>query len=152
MKRLFLALVIVLCFASFLFAQTDYIELMRKNVAAEKTAIITDAMNFTEEESEIFWPIYREYDFERDKIDDQRIALIKDYAANFEVITDEKADEISKRSFKNREQALKLEKKYYEKMAKALSPRTASRFFQLDAQINSLISLQVSSELPLIEH
>jgi hypothetical protein len=37
-------------------------------------------------------------------------------------------------------------------MAKALSPKTAARFFQLDNQLNSLITLQITSNLPLIEH
>jgi hypothetical protein len=37
-------------------------------------------------------------------------------------------------------------------MAKALTPRTAARFIQLDNQINSLITLQLTSQLPLIEH
>ena len=151
MKHIIPILIIVLSFGM-LSAQDDYIELLRKDVTAEKTAVITEIMVFTDSESKIFWPLYREYDFERSKIDDQRLALITDYAEHFENVTDEKADEITKRSFKYRQQLVRLEKKYYKKMAKALSPKTAARFFQLDNQLNSLITLQITSNLPLIEH
>jgi len=150
MKNIISLLILVLCFS--LVAQDDYIELLRKDVTSEKTAVITEIMAFTDSESKIFWPLYREYDFERSKIDDQRLALITDYAEHFENVTDEKADEITKKSFKYRQQLVKLEKKYYKKMAKALSPKTAARFFQLDNQLNSLITLQITSNLPLIEH
>ena len=151
MKHIIPILIFVLAFGT-LSAQDDYIELLRKDVTAEKTAVITEIMAFTDAESAIFWPLYREYDFERSKIDDQRLALIKDYADHFENVPDEKADEITKRSFKYRQQLVKLEQKYYKKMAKALSPKTAARFFQLDTQLNALITLQFTSNLPLIEH
>jgi hypothetical protein len=150
MKNIISLLILVLCFS--LFAQDDYIQLLRKDVTAEKTVIITETMEFTDAESALFWPIYREYDFERSKIDDQRIALIKDYAEHFEDISNEKADQITKQSFKYRQQLVKLEQKYYKKMAKELSPKTAARFFQLDTQINALVTLQFTSNLPLIEH
>lgn len=151
MKHIIVILIFVLSFGT-LVAQDDFIELLRKDVTAEKTAVITEIMAFTDSESKIFWPLYREYDFERSKIDDQRMALIKDYAEHFENITDEKADEITRRSFKYRQQLVKLEQKYYKKLAKALSAKTAARFFQLDNQLNSLITLQITSNLPLIEH
>ena len=151
MKCIIPILIFVFCTGS-LTAQDDFLELLRKDVTSEKTAVITEVMEFTDSESTIFWPLYREYDFERSKIDDQRLALIKDYAEHFENVTDEKADDISKRSFKYRQQLVRLEKKYYKKMAKVLSPKTAARFFQLDNQLNSLVTLQITSQLPLIEH
>jgi hypothetical protein len=41
---------------------TAYAELLRSDVRAEKVAIITEVMDFTEAEDAAFWPIYREYD------------------------------------------------------------------------------------------
>ena len=39
-----------------------YAELLRSDVRAQKVAIITEVMGFTEAEDTAFWPIYREYD------------------------------------------------------------------------------------------
>ena len=41
---------------------TAYAELLRSDVRAQKIAILTEVMGFTEAEDKAFWPIYREYD------------------------------------------------------------------------------------------
>ena len=69
-----------------------YAELLRSDVRAEKVAIITEVMGFTEAEDAAFWPIYREYDAEMAKLGDERVALIADYAKNYDQMTDAVAD------------------------------------------------------------
>ena len=39
---------------------------------AQKVAIITEVMGFTEAEDAAFWPIYREYDVEMARLGDER--------------------------------------------------------------------------------
>ena len=132
-------------------AMTGYIEMLKSDLKTQKVAVVTANMMMTEAEGEIFWPLYREWDAEVSKIMDARISLIRDYAENYDGITDEKADEIVKADFKLDDKRLKLEQKYYKKMAKALSPKIAARFFQIDNAITLLLRLQVASELPLVE-
>ena len=71
---------------------TAYAELLRSDVRAEKVAILTEVMGFTEAEDAAFWPIYREYDGEMAKLGDQRLALITDYANEYATLTDAAAD------------------------------------------------------------
>ena len=61
-----------------------YIELLRSDLRSQKIAIITEVMQFTEDEDTKFWPVYREYETELAKLNDERLALIKDYAANYD--------------------------------------------------------------------
>ena len=61
---------------------------------------LTEAMALDEGQSEPFWQIYRDYDYELSSIVDQRIALIKDYAENWENMTQDKAAEIMKRTIR----------------------------------------------------
>jgi len=133
-----------------LFAQDDFIELLRQDLKTQKVAIITETMNFNEEESNAFWPVYREYDFEATKLADERIAIIKDYADNYEKMTDAKAKELIERSMKNEENRLKLRKKYFKEFLKVLPAIKAARFAQVDNQISLLLNLQIASELPLV--
>ena len=155
MKRAFIltfALAAVLATSVAADATMDgYIEMLKSDLRTQKVAVITEAMEMTAEEGELFWPIYREFDAEVAKIMDARIELIKDYAANYEALTDEKADEIVKADFKLDDKRLKLEQKYYKKMAKAMSPKLAARFFQIDNAITLLVRLQVAAEMPLVE-
>ena len=62
-------------FCSLTFAQEQNIELGRSNFKAKKIAVITETMQFTEDEADIFWPIYREYRYELSQIGDQEISL-----------------------------------------------------------------------------
>jgi len=73
-----------------------YTELLRSDLRAQKVAIITEVMEFTEEEDKAFWPLYREYDTEMSKLGDERVALIAEYARNYDALTDEVADKLAK--------------------------------------------------------
>ena len=151
MKKLFLVLVLFTS-TSILAQDVDtYIELLKTDVKANKKAIITDVMVFTEEESEAFWPIYREYEFELDKLSDKRISNIKDFAVNFDSLTDEKAEQLIENAFDFQEERLDLNKKYYNKFAEALTPTVAAKYMQLEYEIQALIDLEIYSNLPLAE-
>jgi len=130
----------------------QYIELFRSDLKTQTVAVITEVMDFNDEEGAAFWPIYREWELERAKIGDLRIALIKDYAENFEMMTDEKAKELMGRAFKIDDSRTKLRKSYYKKIEKATSSITAVKALQLLKQIDLLIDISIASELPLIEH
>lgn len=132
-------------------AQDEWLELLRSDIKSEKVALLTAAMQFTQEEAEVFWPIYREYDLELSKLGDARIALIKEYAANYDNLTNEKAKEIAERSMNLEEQRLKLRRSYYKKVEKALNSVEAARFMQVERQIGLLIDLQIASEMPLVK-
>jgi len=150
MKRLLLVIVFVLA-TTVGYAQEAYIELLRSDVKTKKVAIITEVMQFTSEEANAFWPVYREYDFEFSKLGDARIALIKDYAQHYKSMTDEKAKELMKEVFKLEGKRTKLKKRYFKKLDRVLASKTVAKFFQLENQINLLIDLQIASELPLIK-
>lgn len=128
-----------------------YIELLRSDARTQKVAVITEAMQFTDEESTAFWPVHREYELELSEIIDDRIELIKDYAQNYDNLTNEKAKELAKKVFAIEKRRTKLKKKYFKKFEKALSAIIAAKFIQVENQINLLIDLQIASELPLIK-
>ena len=133
-------------------AQQDaYVELLRSDVKTQRVAIITEVMQFDDSASAIFWPIYREYELESSRIGDDMLALIKDYAANYDALTEEMAKELAERSFKIDEAQNKLTKKYFKKVQKELGSVTAAKFIQIENQIGLLIDLQIAQSLPLIQ-
>ena len=151
MKKTIMVTMLLMFVVSIAYANDAYLELLRQDVRTEKVGLITEIMEFSDEESEVFWPIYREYELELAKLTDSRIALIKDYAKNYDSLSDEKADEIVNSALKLRAKRHDLVKKYYKKFKKALSAKRAAMFIQLEMQINTLIDLQIAAELPLIE-
>ena len=132
-------------------AQEQYLELLRSELKKDKVATITEAMEFTPAEAEKFWPIYREYDLKLSSLGDRRIAAIKDYAANYETMTNDKADKLAKTFLDLDEDYLDLRNEYFNKVKKAISPTVAARFLQVENQLNTLVQLQVMSQLPLVK-
>lgn len=133
-------------------AQTDpFLELVRKDLQADKVMLLTASLGLTEEQSEKFWPLYRDYEVELAKLGDARIALIKDYAANYDTMTEEKAAALAKESFKLQGDRLKLLQKTHQKVAKEVGPIMAARFAQVENQLLLLIDFQIASEMPLIK-
>ena len=152
MKKLFITLAVVV-FGISLSAQNtdDYIEVQRGVLKTEKKAIVADAMELTESESTAFWPLYNEYNDKMYVLNTKTLQLIKDYAENFESMTDEKAVELWNENMKVKDELAKLEKTYFKKFQKIIPPKKATLYFQLESKIRTLINAKLALEIPLIE-
>ena len=53
--------------------------------------------------------------------------------------------------FEYEEKLLALKKTYFQKFSKALTPKLAARFFQIENQLLDVIDLQIASSLPVIQ-
>ena len=126
-----------------------YAELLRSDVRAQKVAILTEVMGFTEAEDAAFWPIYREYDLEMAKLGDERVAMIEEYARSYSQITDAIAETLASKALdlESRRQAALA--RCFERVKKALSPRTALRFLQVEHQLLLIVDLQIAAALPV---
>jgi hypothetical protein len=127
-----------------------YIELLRANVRAEKTAIVGQIMDLNDDQAAKFWPIYREYDAALQQLNDKKLAGIKEYAKNYDSMTDEKADELAKLALDLENQRNDLKRTYYEKVSKQLGGILAARFLQIENQLLMVIDLQIASSLPIV--
>jgi hypothetical protein len=151
MKK-FLLLFVLFAFTS-VFAQDvqSYIELLKSDVKTGKKEIITKVMAFTDKESQAFWAIYNEFENELEKLADKRLANIKDFAANYDNMTDKKADELINSSFKFLDDRSSLNKKYYKKFASALTPTIAAKYMQVEHAIQLILDIGIAANLPLFE-
>lgn len=151
MKKIWLALVLVMM-PAFAIADTmdKYMEMLRSDFRTTKTRVLTEGLKLTEAEGQKFWPIQREYETELAKIGDQRLQLIKDYAAHYDSLSPAMARQLTDRAFKLESSRLSLLKKYTDKESKAVSPMVAARFAQIEATVNAMIDLQIRANLPLV--
>jgi hypothetical protein len=127
-----------------------YIKLLREDVNAEKARLMGTMMQLDAEDSAKFWPIYRDYTIELNKINDLRVANIKEYAQNYTQMTDAKADELIKNAISYQKQRSELLAKYYELMKQQLGAITAARFAQVENQLLLIIDLEITSSLPVV--
>ena len=129
----------------------DDIAVLRQDVQADKTEIITRNMQFTEDQSKAFWPVYRNYAHEHQVIGDQRVALIKDYAANYDSMDDAKAQSYIARALKFDTDSLQLRKTYVSQFEKVIGAKQTAKFYQVDNRLSLLVNLQLAALLPIIK-
>ena len=152
LKKVILTTLMLVSMAAPAMANThDLTELLRSDLRTQKRALVTQAMQLNDEQSAKFWPVYSEFETELTKINDQRVTMIKDYAAAYNSMTDQAAKDLIKRGFKLQESRTSLLKKYVNKMSKAVDVKTAARWAQVEHALDSAIDLQIASELPLLQ-
>ena len=128
-----------------------YVELLRSDIRDQKVALISGMMQFSEEDDAKFWPVYREYEQELSSINDERLALIREYATAYEQMTDEIANRLAHTALDLEARRNALKTKYYERLTAILPARTAARVLQVENQILLLLDLQIAAALPVIE-
>jgi len=125
-----------------------YVMLLNGDVNSQREAIVKEIMQFSEADASKFWPIYKEYDAERAKLDSAEAELIQEYAKAYQTISNDKAEELLNKSFKIDAQRVELKKKYFNKVKSATSAATAAKFIEVENQLEDVAGLQAAAVLP----
>lgn len=126
----------------------SYIEVLRADVRAGKVAIITEAMHLNDRDAKAFWPVYRKYDFELSKLNDQRLEVIKEYDDKFVTMNDAEAKSMAKRMLDCDSRIAALKRKYFKQFNKVLPALTVVKFFQLEHRLDLMVDMQEVEALP----
>jgi hypothetical protein len=124
-------------------------QIVIKQVQTDRRAILSANLGLTEEESRVFWPIYDQYEQDMKKITDQRLAMLDEYAAKYETLSDTDADGLLKKRYKLDEQATAIKVKYAKKIQKVLPSTKALRYVQLQDRIDNVIAGELLSLIPM---
>jgi hypothetical protein len=125
------------------------IALLRRDLRAMKMQVIGQNMSLSEEEGLKFWPIYNHYVKDLQEVNNQKYALLKQYAEMWATMSDQDALIYVRNWLEADEQAQALRLKYVPVVSQVLPGRKAATFFQLDRRLNMMIDLQLFSQIPL---
>ena len=129
---------------------TGSIEVLRSLAETERTAIVADNMFFTSEEATAFWPVYNEYREEARKVGDIRVKVIRDLAAEFDTLEDDRAEEMLREVLDFQADRVKLRKSYVKKFNKVIPVKKTVRFFQINTKLDTIIDFALAKEIPLV--
>ena len=127
------------------------IKMLREDVQSARKSITAENMNLTADEATKFWPIYDQYAAEVAKIGDARVALIKDYAANYDTMTNEQANLFIQRAAGIDKQFTDARSKYVPLFEKAISAKKTALWYQIDRRLDLLINLQLAGNIPVVD-
>lgn len=130
--------------------RTEEVQIMAELYQAQKKAVISRAMALTAEESAAFWPVYNEFSAELNALNVELGVVIKDFAANFQVMSESKAKELRDNWFRLEQARLDLLKRYADHFATILPQVKATRLVQTLNRINLRERIQIAEQIPLI--
>ena len=125
-------------------------KLVQADLSADRQALVAANLPLSDVEARAFWPVYREYRADVDKIGDRVIALIAAYGASFDAMTEAKADAFLADSRAIERDRLDVREKYAPRVRAVLPGQKAARFFQIEHKLDAIVSVTVSSEIPLV--
>jgi hypothetical protein len=125
------------------------IVLLRQDLRAKKMQVIGQNMSLSDAEAQKFWPIYNHYVKDLQEVNNQKYALLKQYAQMWGTMTDQDAVIYVRNWLEADGQAQALRVKYVPVVNQVLPGKKAATFFQLDRRLNMIIDLQLFSQIPL---
>lgn len=129
----------------------DVMEVMRSQIATKRQALVAENLQLSEAESEKFWPVYRDFQYERAPLIDRRLENIKSFRDNYETMTDDQARLIVDAVVKYEEDMLKLTRKFIREFRKVLPERKVMRYLQIERKLDAVIDFDLARVIPLTE-
>jgi hypothetical protein len=126
-------------------------QLLRQDIRSQKKQLVAANLNLTDTEVTTFWPVYDRYAADLMKVNDEKYALIKEYADSWGTIADDQALSLTNRVLANEKNVAELRIRYVPLFVKVIPGKKAATFFQLERRIQALIDLQVAAQLPLVQ-
>jgi hypothetical protein len=131
-------------------ANDNELEMFRFALEMDKEAFVKKSMALDPATEKKFMDAYYVFNAKLVKLNEKRLAVIADYADNFDKMTNAKADELAKRTFDFRTQRTALNASYYKAVKKATSPIVAARAMQIENILQGAADVAIGSKLPLM--
>jgi hypothetical protein len=131
--------------------QSDTMQVVRDEIRTDKKLLIAKYMHLTEKEAKVFWPIYDGYEKGVSKINDRALKLIRDYASNYQTMSDQTAKKLMDEYLAIEAARQKLRQAYVPRLRKVLPEKLVARFFQLENKIQAAVNYDLAAEIPLVK-
>jgi hypothetical protein len=152
MKK-YILLIAVLFLASFAYAQSnkEEVDLMQAAFGMDKKSAVADFVKPSAAQKDAFWKLYDEYETQRKVLGKQRIALLEQYAGQYQTMTSEQADAWTKKVIDLQKKTDNLIVTYYGKVKLASDGVVATQFYQIENFILTAIRAKILQNVPFLE-
>jgi len=123
--------------------------LTRATIQARRQQIVADNLGLTAAEGQAFWPLYREYRAEVEKLGDREADVILDYARVYDNLTDAQARDLIGKAIAVEKDHAKLKQRYLKRFARVLPGVKLARFFQIENRLDTAIDMELAAGIPL---
>jgi hypothetical protein len=127
----------------------DVLQLNRQKIDTQRRVIVGGTMVLSDEEARAFWPLFEQYQQERQKLDTRADRLVADYVTAYSTLTDPRAATLLNEMLGIDDEYLKLRRRWIERVGKVLPPRKVVRYFQLENKLDAVVRAEMAQQIPL---
>lgn len=126
------------------------IEMARSLSEAGRQATMAANVELSQQMSEQFWPIYRDYRADVSRLNDELKRIILSYADNYRDIQPAMAYSLSEDALSVQIKRDRLKQKYLKRFSRASSPLIAARVMQIENKLDALAQVELAVSVPLV--
>jgi len=115
-----IVLTILLLASTQFFAQKSY---DNERIKSLKIAFITERLDLSSKEAQVFWPIYNEYQENREALRQRERSQIRSKIRDSENLTEKEANELLRQYLSFEEEEEELDKNFIQKVTKVISAK-----------------------------
>ncbi|HEY6394989.1 MAG TPA: hypothetical protein VIX12_06185 [Candidatus Binataceae bacterium] len=116
---------------------------------ADRKALVANNMSLTPDEAKSFWPLFDQYEAAMDKIEKRHADEVKEYAANFNNLTDDQAAKKLDETVAIQQARVDTQKEFIPKFRAVLPGIKVTRFFQIDNKVHAMVQCDLAQMIPL---
>jgi hypothetical protein len=121
-----------------------------EKIRALKIAYITEKLQLTPEEAQVFWPVFNEYESKKFAEERALASEVDDKAPDIALMSDQEVDQFITQRLEKEQRIINLKKEYYVKLKEVLPVKKVFRLFEAEAGFKKMLleRLQNNPERP----
>jgi len=132
-------------------APANDMQALRNAVKADKKALVAKTLDLTPAEAKKFWPIYDAYQRALD-VSNRQVALAVESLVSFDrPVSDAFGKQLVTELIAADENEIKARRKMQNPLMRALPPKKAARYLQLESKIRAFQDYDLAVAIPLIK-
>jgi Spy/CpxP family protein refolding chaperone len=131
-------------------ADVTDMQALRAAVKADKRAYVASILKLTDAEAQRFWPVYDLYQKSQMLADRRRTRAIVEVVGTDRPLTDPYARSVATELIAADELEIKARRTLQNRLMRALPPRKAARYLQLESKIRAVEAYEIAQALPLV--
>jgi hypothetical protein len=129
---------------------TNMFTAARRVYATDRQALVAANLQLSETEGAAFWPLYRQYRAEMERLGDGLVKLVLEYADAYPNVPEDRAQRLLKDYAALEQNVANLRASYLKKFARVIPAAKALRFAQVENRLDLDLRVQLASQVPLV--
>ncbi|MCC7216059.1 MAG: hypothetical protein IT517_04750 [Burkholderiales bacterium] len=125
------------------------LEALRADARKDKRALVASTLQLTDAEAKKFWPVYDRYQSELNVYRRERNVALEELVSRDKPMTNRYAKDFANELLKIEEQEIKSRRKMHNAVMRALPPKKAAQYLQIEQKLRAAQAYEIAVAFPL---